>query len=107
MPAEFFRDVAKVNLAEEWRKADVPLLVTYGTSDPLTSAEESKYLVDIVNSQRPGRATYIEFKGMSHHFDQQPGQTQALRALQNGTNGSYDPTFVPRIERGMESISAQ
>ena len=107
MPAEFFRGVAKVNFAEEWRKVDVPLLVTYGTSDPLTSAEESRYLVDMVNSQHPGRALYMEFAGMSHHFDQQPSQAQALRALQNGTNGSYDPTFLPRIERWMETIWAR
>ena len=107
MPAEFFRDIAKVNLAEEWKRADVPLLVTYGTSDPLTSAEESRYLVDMVNSQHPGRATYIEFNGMSHHFDRQPEQAQALRALGDGNDGSYDPTFVPRIERWMEAISAQ
>ena len=96
-----------MNFAEEWRKVDVPLLVTYGTSDPLTSAEESRYLVDMVNSQHPGRALYMEFAGMSHHFDQQPSQAQALRVLQNGTNGSYDPTFLPRIERWMETIWAR
>ena len=107
MPAGYFRDIAKVNLAEEWKRADVPVLVTYGTSDPLTSVEESKYLVDMINSFHPGRATYFEFDHMSHHFDQQPNQAQALRALQDGSNGSYNQTFVPRIEHWMKSIGKQ
>ena len=107
MPAGYFRDIAKVNVAEEWKRADVPVLVTYGTSDPLTSDEESRYLVNMINSLHPGHATYFEFDHMSHHFDEQSNQAQALRALQDGRNGPYDETFVPRIEHWMKSIWEQ
>lgn len=104
MPATYFRDVARVNLAEEWKRSDVPVLVTYGTSDPLTSQEESKYLVNMINSFHPGHATYEEFDHMSHHFDQQPDKVQALRSLGDKHNGAYDASFVPRIEQWMRSI---
>jgi pimeloyl-ACP methyl ester carboxylesterase len=104
MPAAYFRDIAKVNLAEEWKRVDIPVLVTYGNSDPLTSQDESRYLVAMINNTHPSRATYLEFDHMSHHFDRQPDQAQALRALSNGTNGTYDITFVSRIEQWMRSI---
>ena len=44
------------------------MLVIYGTSDALTSADESKYLVELVNSFHPDRATYAELPEMAHGF---------------------------------------
>jgi hypothetical protein len=58
----------------------------------------------MINSVHPGRATYMEVDHMSHHFDQQPDQTRALHALDDGENGPYDPRFVPGIEKWMRSI---
>jgi uncharacterized protein len=104
MPAAYFRGIGNVNLADAWQHVDIPVLVTYGTSDPLTSTEQSMYLVNMINSIHPGRATYMEFAHMSHHFDQQPNQTQALHALEGSVNGPYDPQFVPAMERWMRSI---
>jgi uncharacterized protein len=104
MPATYFRNIGEVNLANAWQHVDVPVLVTYGTSDPLTSKQQSRYLVNMINSVHPGRATYMEFDHMSHHFDQQPDQTRALHALDDGENGPYNPRFVPGIEKWMRSI---
>jgi hypothetical protein len=104
MPAEYFRGVSKVNLADAWQHVDLPVLVTYGTSDPLTSKEQSKYMVDMINSFHPRRATYMEFDHMSHRFDQQPNQIVALHAMGDPVTGPYDPHFVPEIERWMRSI---
>jgi hypothetical protein len=53
------------------------VLVVYGTSDPTTSADESRYLVDMINEFRPGRATYLQIEGMSHPFDRQRTQADA------------------------------
>jgi alpha-beta hydrolase superfamily lysophospholipase len=103
MPASYFRGVGEVNLANAWQHVDFPVLVTYGNSDPLTSKEQSMYLVNLINSVHPGRATYMEFAHMSHRFDQQPNQTQALHALDGPVNGPYNPQFVSEIERWMRS----
>jgi pimeloyl-ACP methyl ester carboxylesterase len=37
----YLQQIADLNLAVEWKKVDVPVLVTWGTSDPTTSAEEN------------------------------------------------------------------
>lgn len=104
MPAEYFRAVGNLNLADAWQHVDLPVLVTYGTSDPLTSREQSSYLVNMINSVHPGRATYLELEGMSHRFDRQPNQTVALHAMAGAVTGPYDAHFVPDIERWMRSI---
>jgi uncharacterized protein len=103
MPATYFRGVGEVNLANAWQHVDIPVLVAYGSSDPLTSKEQSMYLVNLINSVHPGRATYMEFVHMSHRLDEQPNQTQALRALDGPVNGPYNPQFVSEIESWMRS----
>src|SRR5215469_10766958 len=64
--AAYLQQIADLDLAAEWKKIGVPVLVTWGTSDALTSADESHYLTDMVNSFHPGRATYQEFSQMGH-----------------------------------------
>ncbi len=67
--ASYLQQIADLDLAAEWKKIDVPVLVTWGTSDALTSAEESHYLTDMINSFHPHRATYEELKNMGHGLD--------------------------------------
>jgi hypothetical protein len=80
------------------------VLVVYGTSDPTTSADESRYLVDMINEFRPGRATYLQIEGMSHPFDRQPTQADALRALRSGKDGEFDPAFLSQIESWINNL---
>lgn len=98
VPYSYFQQVAEVDLAETWKKIDVPVLVIYGTSDPTTSADESQYLANMINSFHPGRVTYLQIDGMSHHFDRQPTQADALRALRNGKDGEFDSAVLTQIE---------
>jgi pimeloyl-ACP methyl ester carboxylesterase len=65
----YLQQISDVNLAAEWKKVDVPVLVTYGTSDPTTSVDENQYLVTVINSFHPNRATYAEFRNMGHGLD--------------------------------------
>jgi hypothetical protein len=78
--------------------------VIYGTSDPGTSADESRYQVNMINSFHPGRATDLEVTGMSHHFDRQPTQAHALQALPKGKDGEFDPHVLVEIENWMYRV---
>jgi uncharacterized protein len=104
VPYTYFQQVAGVNLPEAWKKIDIPVLVIYGTSDPTTNADESRYLADMINSFHPGRATYLQIEGMSHHFDRQPTQADALRALRSGKDGEFDPALLKEIESWINNI---
>jgi pimeloyl-ACP methyl ester carboxylesterase len=63
MPSLYMQQIGDLSLAKQWKSADIPVLVIYGTSDPATSADESRYLVEIINSSHPGRASYVELPG--------------------------------------------
>lgn len=68
VPDTLLQQVGDLNLGRQWKQVDLPVLVFYGTSDPVTSAEENRYLADLINSFHPGRATYTELPGMGHDF---------------------------------------
>jgi len=67
-PYPYMQSVADISLGKQWRGGDFPVLVIYGTGSLVTSARQSKYLVETINRWRPGRASYLEIPGMKHDF---------------------------------------
>jgi pimeloyl-ACP methyl ester carboxylesterase len=100
----YFQDLADVDLATAWKQSNIPVLVTYGSSDPLTSSEESLYLVNMINSFHPGKAQYLPIDAMSHHFDRQASQALALKSLMNGTDGPYMPEYLAAVIKWIRSV---
>ena len=96
--ATYLQQIGDLDLAAEWKKIDVPVLVAWGTSDPLTSVEESRYLTDMINSFHPGRATYQEFDGMGHDLTLWPSQKAFLESLGKKQHAEFDAQFLERIE---------
>jgi pimeloyl-ACP methyl ester carboxylesterase len=103
----YLQQIADLDLAVEWKKVDVPVLVTYGTSDPTTSADESHYLTDMINSFHPGRASYIEFAGMGHGLDLTPSPGAWLEAIQKHLHGPFDQEFLEQIGRWLDNQAAR
>jgi uncharacterized protein len=95
--ASYLQQIAGLDLAAEWKRIDVPVLVTWGTSDALTSAEESHYLTDMINSFHPHRATYEEFKDMGHGLDLWPSQKAFLESSGRKQNAPFDTDFLQRV----------
>ena len=78
MPSTYMQQIGDLSLGKQWKQVDIPVLVLYGTSDPATSADESRYLVTLINSFHPGRATYVELAGMGHDFARYDSQLEFL-----------------------------
>jgi uncharacterized protein len=93
----YLQQIADLDLAVEWKKVDVPVLVTYGTSDPATWAEENRYLVDMINSFHPGRASYLEFPGMGHGLDLVPSKRAWLENIRKHEHGPFDQEFLKQV----------
>lgn len=100
--ATYFQQIADLDLAAEWKKVDLPVLVTYGTSDPTTSAEDSYYLVNMINSFHAGRAEYMEFPGMGHGLDLAPSQRAWLESLGKHEQKKFDQEFLERVAAWMK-----
>ena len=104
----YMQQIGDVNLAQEWRRVDIPVLVIYGTSDPKTSEEESLYLVNMINSFHPGRATYLRVRGMNHGFDEEPSQRHSMLVEKgNRKPGNVDWSFLTDVEGWMDRVMRQ
>jgi uncharacterized protein len=102
--AAYLQQIADLDLAAEWKEVDLPVLVTFGTSDPTTSAEESHYLVSMINSFHPGRAEYMEFAGMGHGLDLASSPRAWLESMQKRQHGQFDQEFLGRVEAWMKKL---
>ncbi len=100
----YLQQIADLDIAAAWKKVDVPVLVTWGTSDPTTTAEESRYLVDAIHSVHPGRATYAEFAGMGHGLDLSPSPRAWLEAIKKNQHGEFDQEFLDRIDSWLKGV---
>jgi len=78
VPYTLMHQIGDISLARQWKSVDIPVLVIYGTSDPATSADESRYLAELINSFHPGRAGYVELPGMGHDFNLYGSQKEFL-----------------------------
>jgi uncharacterized protein len=95
MPSAYMQQIGDLSLANQWKQVDIPVLVLYGASDPATSANESHYLVDLINSFHPGRASYVELQNMGHDFALYDSQREFLQRRDHPDKPHpYDQEFV-------------
>jgi len=96
VPDAYMQQVADLDLAKEWKAVDTPVLVIYGDSDPATSLDESRYLVDLINSFHPGRASLKEIPGMGHSLNPEASKAQFLKD-HGGAHPRLHPAVLPTI----------
>lgn len=90
MSYPYMQQIGDINLPSQWKLIDAPVLVIYGTSDPATSADESRYLTEIIDSFHPGSATYAEIPGMGHDFGRYSSPTDFLNRRKNPQPHPFD-----------------
>jgi pimeloyl-ACP methyl ester carboxylesterase len=73
VPYTYMQSVADISLGRQWRGGEFPVLVIYGTASVVTTAHQSRYLAELINKWRPGRAQYVEVAGMDHGLARVPG----------------------------------
>jgi dipeptidyl aminopeptidase/acylaminoacyl peptidase len=106
MPSVYMQQIGDLSLAKQWKNADMPVLILYGTSDPATSADESRYLVELINSFHPGRATYVELPGMGHDFARYDSQLEFLtRRKEPNKPHPYDDEVVTALLKWLSEHS--
>ena len=78
-PYTYMQAVADISLGRQWKQADFPVLVVYGTGSPVTTAHQSRYLAELINRLHPGRATYVEVPGMGHDLNRYASQEEYMQ----------------------------
>jgi len=102
VPYPYMQQIGDINLAKQWKQADIPVLVLYGTSDPATSADEGRYLTGLINSFHPGRATFVELPGMGHDFGRYASQLEFLNRRNDGKPHPFDGEVLTAVLRWLD-----
>jgi pimeloyl-ACP methyl ester carboxylesterase len=84
VPYTYMQAVADISLGRQWKQADFPVLVIYGTASPVTTARQNEYLAEIINRYHPGRATYVEIPGMGHDLNRYESQKDYHQSAGSG-----------------------
>lgn len=95
-PYTYMQQWAALNLAEEWKKIDAPVLVIYGTSDYIATTADAPYLADIVNSFHPGRATLKAIPGMDHYMTKAVSMEESMKQA-TGVLGEFEPSVLAAV----------
>jgi len=105
VPSTYMQQIGDLSLAKQWKQIDVPVLVIYGTSDPATSADEGRYLVEIINTFHPGRASFVELPGMGHDFARHSSEGEFLRRRQDSKPHPFDEEVLVVLTKWIDEQS--
>jgi hypothetical protein len=95
-PYSYMQQWAALNLAEEWRKVDAPVLVVYGASDFVSTIADDPYLADLIGSFHPGRATLREIPGMDHYLAKASSMEESMKRS-TGILGEFEPAVLDAV----------
>ena len=101
-PYTYMQAVADISLGREWKHADFPVLVVYGTGSPVTTAHQSHYLADLINRMHSGRATYREVPGMGHDLNHYESQQEYMQ--RGSTVHPFDTGLIDVITAWLAAI---
>jgi hypothetical protein len=86
VPYTYMQAVADISLGEQWKTANFPVLVIYGTASPVTTARQGRGLAELINRWHPGNATYAEVPGMGHDLARYGSPEEYMKESRNGTH---------------------
>jgi pimeloyl-ACP methyl ester carboxylesterase len=96
-PYTYMQQWAAFNPAAEWKKVDAPVLVVYGTSDYISTIVDDPYLVDIINSFHPGRATIKAIPNMDHYLTHAVSMEESMTRTA-GARVEFEPAVLESIK---------
>jgi pimeloyl-ACP methyl ester carboxylesterase len=76
---EYFRQLARKNLAEAWERYGGHALTVWGKSDFISGEEDHTLIARIVNRDHPGRGTFLTLEGIDHAFCRAASQEESFR----------------------------
>jgi pimeloyl-ACP methyl ester carboxylesterase len=92
-PYTYMQQWAALDLADEWKRVDVPVLIVQGEFDFIASSGDGPYLRDIVESFHPGRATLRTIGSMDHYLGRVASMDESL-AKTSGIFGPFEPAVL-------------
>jgi pimeloyl-ACP methyl ester carboxylesterase len=64
-PIAYYQELQQINVAGQWEKLKVPVMIEYGTADWIMSEEDNDMIVRLLKKQNAD-ITYLRVEGMDH-----------------------------------------
>jgi uncharacterized protein len=93
----YLQQVAAQNLPALWKALDTNVLLIYGAADFVTSADEHKYIAEVVNSAHPGKAVYVEIPDLDHYLVKRSSQEDSFRSTLQNQPGEFNERINAEI----------
>lgn len=87
----YLQQIAAIDFASLWARLKAETLLVYGSADFLTSADEHREILNVIDSVRPGSASYVEIPDMDHSFYRMRDQKESFIARRDERGGEYHP----------------
>jgi len=65
-PHRYYHQLQHLNLAQAWSQVNAPTLVMHGEFDWIMSEHDHRMIADLVNTNRPGAATFVSVSHADH-----------------------------------------
>ncbi|WP_198411865.1 alpha/beta fold hydrolase [Microvirga flavescens] len=83
----YLQQIAAQDLPGLWTRLKPDTLLIYGSADFLTSSDEHREILDVLNAARPGSATFVEIADMDHYFYKMKDQKESFLARREDRGG--------------------
>jgi uncharacterized protein len=93
----YLQQVAAQNMPALWKALDTNVLLIYGAADFVTSADEHKYIAEVVNSAHPGKAAYVEIPDLDHYLVKRSSQEDSFRSTLQHQPGEFNERINAEI----------
>jgi hypothetical protein len=104
VPYTYMQAVADISLGKQWKGTSFPVLVVYGTASPVTTSHQNRYLAELINRYRAGRATYVEVPGMGHDLGRYEDQRDYLERASTSTQHPFHMGLIEEITKWMDAV---
>ena len=101
-PYTFMQQWAALDLAAEWKRVDVPVLIVQGETDYVATVAVAPLLRDIIESFHPGQATLAMIPAMDHFLT----KADSMRASMAAPTGEFEPKVLQAIQDWLVRQSA-
>lgn len=81
-PLAYYQQLQDLDLVVAWSRVRVPVLAVHGEYDWIMSRGDFELLVDLVNSNVPGSAQFVELPHTGHTFEHYDSQRSAFTGPQ-------------------------
>jgi uncharacterized protein len=103
VPYTYMQAVADISLGQQWKGADFPVLVVFGTASPVTTAGQNQYLAELINRYHPRRASYVEVPGMGHDLNRYESQADYTENY-NSSNHTFHTGLIDALMTWIDGV---